>query len=511
MAKNQALAEFDNEEHDLSEFNSWYSPDILKYLSHLNGQVDFLRYVFFDDVDSINAFKEQIKSLTWLNKDFAFICKEPGAGNNHFIFGLIFAFAKEKKLVIINPVGETAHAGFYEVLANISKSLNLSIYVSETTIQRDGNDGLVSCGPICAELMRHISMLSKNQILEAIDQQVESKTYTKELADKNIKLEYQSFSLTGEILPNFFKTLPEEQGQEYQDHMTSIRSSHRDILESDHRLKGSIEEQNKYLDSKCINHPVQVGVFRYTQGDTDLVTAAKDINNYLIPVSKDSYIVDEDYKKESEEAILESGNTKLIRKDIEKFVQSQLKNRFGEFNSAIPEGYLIEQIKEIIQAYKAKSQEEIFLLKEQLGNNIGNYNSILPVSIETCCQLIDEINASELYEVMEAGNMLSSEGKEGSDTEYKGYDSAEQHEKLSDIKHKVINNPGGGDCGVYTLIDAIHGSESQYGIQEEIRSNITNTIKNFIVPFLVKTPGFSRERLQSLCYNFTVLVISDTV
>ena len=33
----------------------------------------------------------------------------------------------------------------------------------------------------------------------------------------------------------------------------------------------------------------------------------------------------------------------------------------------------------------------------------------------------------------------------------------------------------------------------------------------FIVPFLVKTPGFSRERLQSLCYNFTALVISDTV
>jgi hypothetical protein len=33
----------------------------------------------------------------------------------------------------------------------------------------------------------------------------------------------------------------------------------------------------------------------------------------------------------------------------------------------------------------------------------------------------------------------------------------------------------------------------------------------FIVPFLVKTPGFSRERLQSLCYNFTVLVISDTL
>jgi hypothetical protein len=40
-------------------------------------------------------------------------------------------------------------------------------------------------------------------------------------------------------------------------------------------------------------------------------------------------------------------------------------------------------------------------------------------------------------------------------------------------------------------------------------SNVSR--KDFIVPFLVKTPGFSRERLQSLCYNFTVLVISDTV
>jgi len=42
-------------------------------------------------------------------------------------------------------------------------------------------------------------------------------------------------------------------------------------------------------------------------------------------------------------------------------------------------------------------------------------------------------------------------------------------------------------------------------------NNILNLPNPFIVPFLVKTPGFSRERLQSLCYNFTVLVISVTV
>jgi len=53
--------------------------------------------------------------------------------------------------------------------------------------------------------------------------------------------------------------------------------------------------------------------------------------------------------------------------------------------------------------------------------------------------------------------------------------------RVSDNKYSIINNPGGGDCGVYALIDAIHGSESQYDIQEEIRSNITNTIKNFIL------------------------------
>jgi (p)ppGpp synthase/HD superfamily hydrolase len=37
------------------------------------------------------------------------------------------------------------------------------------------------------------------------------------------------------------------------------------------------------------------------------------------------------------------------------------------------------------------------------------------------------------------------------------------------------------------------------------------TTLKFIVPFLVKTPGFSRDRLQSLCCNFTALVISGTV
>ena len=89
-------------------------------------------------------------------------------------------------------MGETALKDFYEIAALIKKEYNSDIYLSNTIIQKDtnlGNKGIFSCGPICVELIRYISLLSEKEILSFLETSTSVTTQTKyELEYKEINI-----------------------------------------------------------------------------------------------------------------------------------------------------------------------------------------------------------------------------------------------------------------------------------------------------------------------------------
>lgn len=197
--KNNAIQKFEAEH--LLEFDKWYSNEILTHIANLSSQSDKLKYIFFDK--GIKEFKSQLEALNMLHNNLKqpryFICKEPGAGQNHYIFGLLV----KDNLIFINPVGHTNHKDFYQWINDIKKECNLNIYLSNTNIQQDiylGSKGLFSCGPICAELIRGISEYPVERILKFIDQFKTQQTLIEH------ELEYREISVE-ELLPNSLRNV----------------------------------------------------------------------------------------------------------------------------------------------------------------------------------------------------------------------------------------------------------------------------------------------------------------
>jgi len=268
--KNQAILEFEN--NKLTDFHSWYIPDVITYLTYLNKQTELLRYTFFD-----GDFKAQFQSINMLKnglkQGFNFICKEPGIGQNHFIFGILI----KNKLIFINPVGETAHKDFYEIAALIKKEYNLDIYLSNTIIQKDtnlGNKGIVSCGPICVELIRYISLLSEKEILSFLETSTSITTQTK------YELEYKEINIK-DLLPESLNSLETTDIINYQHLLEGIRKQHLKILVEDPLITNlKLEEQNEFLENNCINDPIQVEIRKFTQ-ESNLLEAVDKIKEYL--------------------------------------------------------------------------------------------------------------------------------------------------------------------------------------------------------------------------------------
>ena len=269
--KNKAILEFEN--NKLTDFHSWYTPDVITYLTYLNKQTELLRYTFFD-----GDFKAQFQSINMLKngleQGFNFICKEPGIGQNHFIFGILI----ENKLIFINPVGETAHKNFYEIAALIKKDYNLDIYLSNTIIQKDtnlGNEGIVSCGPICVELIRYISLLSEKEILSFLE------TSTSITIQTKYKLEYKEINIKA-LLPESLNSLETTDLINYQHLLEEIRKQHLKILTVDPLITNlRLEEQNEFLENNCINHPIQVEIRKFTQ-ESNLLESVDRIKEYLL-------------------------------------------------------------------------------------------------------------------------------------------------------------------------------------------------------------------------------------
>ena len=159
------------EQVDLRLYHNWYSTDILTYLTHLlPPYLDIFRYVFVrDPLDEEQSYYKQFIGLCHLSeqleKYICFIATESPTSQNHFIFGVIC----NSNILIINPIGITKHKDFYQCIKTIEFHGKLKkIYYSKTILQKD-KEGLVSCGPICAELMQHISNLSLSEILQHFD------------------------------------------------------------------------------------------------------------------------------------------------------------------------------------------------------------------------------------------------------------------------------------------------------------------------------------------------------
>ena len=266
----EVILEFGSNE--LIYFDSWYTPDIVTYLTHLNKQTELLTYIFFD-----GDFKAQFQSLNMLknglNQGFSFICKEPGIEQNHFIFGILI----RNQLIFINPVGETAHKDFYEIAALIKKEYNLDFYLSNTIIQKDtnlGNKGTFSCGPICVELIRYISTLSEKEILSYLE------TFTSVTAQTKHELEYKEINIKV-LLPESLNSLETTDITNYQHLLEGIRTQHLNILAEDPLITNlRLEERKEFLENNCINHPIQVEIRKLTQ-EGNLLEALNRIKEYL--------------------------------------------------------------------------------------------------------------------------------------------------------------------------------------------------------------------------------------
>ncbi|MCG8340326.1 MAG: hypothetical protein MI674_03565 [Cytophagales bacterium] len=155
---------------DLRKYDSWYDNTTLEYLAKTlrETQRHLLKVVFHDPTAPKTSFANQLEQLqvlkSALNRKAAlFISKEPGAGVNHYLFGLLYG----NKLILLNPVGVSKHQDLYEALGEVKEQgLVEELYLSRTMIQQE--EQLVSCGPISAELMLHYGALDEERLEEEV-------------------------------------------------------------------------------------------------------------------------------------------------------------------------------------------------------------------------------------------------------------------------------------------------------------------------------------------------------
>lgn len=188
---------------DLREFTSWYDTNTIQYLIYMQKKIrPPLRFVMLSFSQS--PFLQQVKSLVkfreLLKRPIFFISFEPATfDSQHFVLGILLG----NNLVIINPVGITSHKEFYTILAEVKKECSeiQRIFISNTKIQKEGGselykESLVSCGPICVELMKYIVDIDIPTIISKL----------KGTPRKHADLTYTEIDITG-LLPESLKEI----------------------------------------------------------------------------------------------------------------------------------------------------------------------------------------------------------------------------------------------------------------------------------------------------------------
>lgn len=236
-------------DRDLRKFESWYSTEAIEsIIFHGDSPAagcPMYRSVFYS-VDKYNEggvdFTIQFNALVRLKKlcdapYASFITFEPGQINtSHFNFGIMW----DGVLLLIDPTGKELSTGLAKILAQLQRKHTLEVILSSTQLQRD-RAGLVSCGPLCVELMRHF----QKQTLDSIKRKLSPKLLVSR--SKQVDLdegELKTFRYTTldlfetKLLPNLL--LPAEK---YKEQIVSLRLAHLSLLESCRPTDDNLSEQ----------------------------------------------------------------------------------------------------------------------------------------------------------------------------------------------------------------------------------------------------------------------------
>ena len=225
---------------------SWYQAEVLEGLIYAplppNLVAAALRVVFLPPSENPgSSFKAQLNQLrllkTALQAPFAcFICFEPSDfATSHFIMGILI----QDSLVIINPLGETSHLPFFKHVEQARSKRSEALLISHTVLQRDAKS-LLSCGPICVELLRYISTFSPKRLADLL-------TGTPKVPRSHAELpHYQTFDLSecGLLPPSLLPLLTEKT---YAPQVTSLRQQHVGLI-----IEAQAERGEDYDDERTL-------------------------------------------------------------------------------------------------------------------------------------------------------------------------------------------------------------------------------------------------------------------
>ena len=162
---------------DLQIFSNGYSTEAIQSIIFGEPLSRNIYRSIFPSVEEKQSgellFQQQFKGLHILQKRFTlpfayFISFEPASFQTaHFVFGVV----SDHYILVIDPTGKSPPDGMCRELAILQKEYKRPVILSKTKIQKDPIS-LVSCGPICVELMRHFQQLEAKKmqsILQSID------------------------------------------------------------------------------------------------------------------------------------------------------------------------------------------------------------------------------------------------------------------------------------------------------------------------------------------------------
>ncbi len=151
---------------DQRKFSTWYSSELLPILMQANlPRSPIIKPIFYFApqagyggirISYEKHVKYFIEYLNLVKNSGIMLSVEPGVGENHFVVTIV---TPEGELFYINPTTSRhadARTCFAQLISdNIIKSV--AVYESQQPIQHDSGKSIVSCGPICVELVRFLA------------------------------------------------------------------------------------------------------------------------------------------------------------------------------------------------------------------------------------------------------------------------------------------------------------------------------------------------------------------
>jgi hypothetical protein len=421
---------------DLRQYQSWYDTDVLQYLTHtLPENHDVFRYVFTLDNNEIQSYYKQFITLCHLSRELKkciyFIGIEFPISQNHFIFGVIL----NEELLIINPIGITSHKDFPTLLQNIKGYGKIKrIYQSNMVLQTEkDNEGLFSCGPICVELMRHISELPLEIIIKSF------------ITWQNTGAE--QVDLTS-LLPLSLQKLPQLTIEAYHKAILEIRANHLELLQH-FEDKLSIEEQNIKLDN-CLICKEQNIVF-----EIKIPTITSTLPDKFI------FSISEELQKKYQTLWCKKSFMQAIRTGNIADLQQLL-----QINPELLNSLTLQGDTALIIALQKRKQDVIeFLLSKGARMDGGGtpYNNVKHFA---------EVNTREFVSLIDMVLTKQTLLFKDKQTSYQGIASTVKtvtlsaHTELTDSKYTTIPTAPGGDCAFHAALGAWNDNDKKVTYQE---------------------------------------------